>query len=695
MTAPGTRRSLRLGACVILLAACHTPPTKPAGPNLLLITVDTLRADHLGCYGYGRDTTPTLDGLAREGTRFDRAYAQRGSTWPSLASILTAQYPLTHGVRTNGQRLPAAATTLADVLTPRGWHAGAVLTNTGDQDWHGFSEKIEVPNEPQDANATAEALRWIQAFPTEPFFLWVHYVAPHDPYRPPQEFRRFDPDYTGPATGDAEYTTGAMIQQAEPSDADVAHVVSLYDGEVAWTDSLIRPVLDALSAKGVLDRTLVVATSDHGEELYDHRRYFFHNCSVYEPVLRIPVVMRQPGAIPAGEVVPDIVQSIDLAPTILELLGVPVPSTFEGRSLVPLLRGDALPAQPAFSELEDRVLTVRTPRWRYIFNPNAYLPPLVPQVALQMSHTEAWAHRNRFLLDREELYDVRKDPRETWNLALRPHEASTEMRVVLDTFQKEHGWRFGSEVEAQSRMLDGDTRHKLEKLGYAQPDVANRSSLRFDGVDDLVRIDHLVGLDGDGWTIQAWIRPEKGAQPKPNLLARRDPKGGRDTFTFRVRQDMGGVLELGLASGGQEWGTAGSSAIPFDTWTAVAASWVRATSTVRFFVNGIPEGERRAPFAPGTGDVPTWIGGDPLRGPTERPFKGWIDEVRIWDRVLPPDALVKRPLRGDEPGLLFHADMEEGEGQQAGRGTGSKGILGLTPEPDASDPTWADQVPSP
>lgn len=696
------------------LAGCGPgAPTRPAGPNVLLVTVDTLRADRLGCYGHDAAASPVTDGLAARGTLFEQAYAQRGSTWPSLASLLTGQHPVTHGVRSNGMRFApgAGGTHLAEALTAHGYTCGAVLTNALDQDWRGFAQEIGASQEPQDENAAREAVRWMGAFAKEPFFLWVHYVAPHDPYTPPAAFQRFgDPAYAGKMDGHPETTTPAMLLPGGAEEADLAQVRALYDGEVAWSDAQIQPLLDALAGRGLLERTLVVVTSDHGEELYDHNRFFFHNASVYEPVLRIPLVLSQPGAIPAGERIDDLVQSIDLAPTILDLLGLEIPASFQGRSLVERIRGGRLADLPAVSELEDRVLVVRDDRYTWVSNPSRYAPPLVPQVMLDRSNTRDWAHRNVFVIAEEELYDRRKDPLEQWNLAPRPPRGVMDrMRAAAVAFQSATGWTAGTTVAAQARAsIPPDQVRKLEALGYAAPGIdaassgaggdparprANAHSLRFDGVDDVVRVDGLPALEGEGYTLEAWVRRETGGQDRMNLLARRRPSGGADTFTFRIRADMGSVLELGLASGGREWGTAGRVAIGDARWTHVAVTCRRQMGLIRFFVDGVPEAEARSPIEPGRGDHPVWIGGDPLHGPTGRPFKGFLDEVRVWDRVLADDEIARQrghALTGAQPGLVLYADMEEAEGQAV---AGGRGVLGVSAEADASDPVFTRAIP--
>ena len=177
---------------LLLLACTPSPPSLQgtAGPNLLLITVDTLRADHLGAYGYTRNTTPEMDRLAKNGVRFTDAYTPRGLTWPALASLMTGLYPVQHGVRTNAMLMENRLTTLAEVLTGQGYKSGAILTNSFDQHWEGFSKVIPIDRDPRDGVASDQAQAWLSTAQA-PFFLWVHFVAPHDPWVTHEETKTF------------------------------------------------------------------------------------------------------------------------------------------------------------------------------------------------------------------------------------------------------------------------------------------------------------------------------------------------------------------------------------------------------------------------------------------------------------------------------------------------------------------------
>ena len=462
---------LLLLAGLLMLApppGCRRRAAPSTPPNLVLLTVDTLRADRLGCYGYSRDTSPELDRLAAEGTLFEAAYVQRGSTWPSLTSILTSQHPVTHGVRENGMQLGSGPATLAESLAGRGYATQAVLTNSYQQAWRGFETIVPAEEKPQDQVAADRAIDWLRTGAVEPFFLWVHLVAPHDPYAPPASHDRFgDPGYAGWVDGGSISTTRIMFGLDTPQPADLERLQSLYDGEVAFSDAMIARVLAALEERSFLDNSLVVATSDHGEELLDHHNYFFHHASVYESVLRVPLILWQPGVVPAGRREGAVVQSIDIAPTILELLGVPAPASFDGRSLAPLLRGETLADEPAFAELKDQILTVRTAGHRYVFNPSGAQPPRVPGMQMEFAGATGLEHLNRVPIGIEELYDLSTDPREQTDRVAGHPAALDRLRELIAGFQRDRGWTCGDEVDRQAlEGIDPETRRRLEAMGY-------------------------------------------------------------------------------------------------------------------------------------------------------------------------------------------------------------------------------------
>ena len=324
------------------------PRPQGARRNLLLVSVDTLRADHVGAYGSDLPTTPALDRLAEEGALFEHAIAAYPSTTASHASMLTGVYPSVHGVFGLYDRLPANIPTLAELLAVRGYETAAVtedgfvLAAVGFP--RGFNDYRELKTanlwdaKGQAAATFAGGLSWLQAHRGEKFFLFLHTYQVHSPYTPPPDFDLFE-SYR-------EAGRDIPITDRTPASIRCRHK---YAGEVRYLDSELRRLLDGLATLGEADRTVVVVTADHGEEFGEHGGAF-HGATLYDEVLRVPFILRAPGLVPAGVRTAVPVSLIDLVPTVLDLLGLPVPPTAQGRSLAPLLQG------ASSSALADRVL---------------------------------------------------------------------------------------------------------------------------------------------------------------------------------------------------------------------------------------------------------------------------------------------------------------------------------------------------
>ena len=436
-------------------------------PNLLLVTIDTLRADHVSAYGYERQTTPAIDRLAAEGVRFRHAIVQRAETWPSLTSILTSTYPHTHGVRSNGDVVDAPQATLAELLGAAGFTTAAFLTNmttaphpgfTHTKRW-GVEQWVESGHSGVDRQAVAAARDWMAAHAGERFFVWVHLIGPHDPYEPPPDRpRRFATGYEGDLDGSKPALMHVRTRRRSLEAAELAHIVSLYDDEVALVDENVGRLLDALDAQDLADRTLVALIGDHGEELYDHGAYFFHTWSIHGSVLRVPLVLRWPGRLPAGREVDAVVESVDLAPTLLPLLGVDAPASFEGADLAPrIARSDGDAQAAAFSELGPAIHALRTGRWHYVYNPEGYSSP--------GGRDRDSGHRGYFRMVGEQLYDLEADPREQRNLADERPELALRLRQrLLDRARPAGTPRTGE--------MAPETAAELRALGYLEDEIA-------------------------------------------------------------------------------------------------------------------------------------------------------------------------------------------------------------------------------
>jgi arylsulfatase A-like enzyme len=475
-----------------------TPPPDPEVPiprpaNLLLIVVDTLRADHLSCYGYQRRTSPRIDRFAAEGTRFVDAIVQKPKTSPSMASILTGTYPHTHGLIDCKSWLPDEALTLPEILAERGWQTAAVVSNANlsptfnfDQ---GFETHVHIDKKAGGHEATrvnAVALEWLEENHERPFFLYVHYMEPHARYSPPPPYRdRFVGDelwgeHRGlrPPIGRDRLGTIHRRDAIEGGSRDLDLYVARYDGEIASVDEQIGRLLDRLRELGLEDTTLVAFTSDHGESLTEHAVYFDHGQFAYENNLRVPLILRYPPAIPVGHVEETVVQSIDLAPTLLDLLGVPPPREIEGRSLLPLMLGGA-PARPgvAYAEagyVKGKLITaIRTREWKLIFNPRGAHPasdafhPAVLLHPLRLKTLWRAAHGGPGSWRRWELFHLPSDPDEETDLASERPEVLAELQARLE------GWLATAPAERnpvhmKKEKLPPDILEELRALGYVE-----------------------------------------------------------------------------------------------------------------------------------------------------------------------------------------------------------------------------------
>jgi arylsulfatase A-like enzyme len=386
------------------------PPAPSRPPNILLVSFDTLRADHLGCYGWdrwGRSISPAVDALAARGALFESCWAPRGQTRPSLASMLSGKYPITTGLRENRLALLEQHRSFFELLAAAGWDTGIFLANFdtgrlgGSWAFRGaataVSGKLREEQGPVsllekqwDDRVEEAALEWLAGRTADrPFAAWVHFFDIHDPYNPPGGFDLYGhseglpEELRSPGPQDGEALNAWLAQVTlgahDPTPAERERVLGLYDGTVTATDARLRRLLETLDATGLRDSTCVIFTSDHGEELGDRHGYWYHDSSVWPGTLRIPLVVAGPG-IPAGVRVPAQVQNLDLAATVLELCGLAVPADMESRSLVGLLRGTSRePTRPhAFLEFQDILYAVVGDGHQYVHNPRHAQPRKVP-----------------------------------------------------------------------------------------------------------------------------------------------------------------------------------------------------------------------------------------------------------------------------------------------------------------------------
>jgi len=352
---PRVRGADRVGAA--------QPAGNRTGPrhNVILYMIDTLRADHLGCYGYRRPTSPRIDAFGREGVIFDHAVAQSSWTRPSAASILTGHYPAAHGATTLRRGLRPEVATLAEILQGRGYRTGAFVTNVNVAPQWGFQRGFELyrylPEDEKSATVhvgadvvNTHAFEWLAAT-GEPFFLYLHVTDPHLPYAPPDPWRERLADRTVAvdSTRVDDLIAAFRERQVQPTEDEVRALAARYDGEIAFVDESFGQLLDELRRRGLYDRTAIVLIADHGEEFGDHGG-FEHGRTLYEEIVHVPFIARLPGASAAGTRVATTVQQVDVLATLLDYLAIPVPAGLAGRSLVPALAGHALAPADALAE---------------------------------------------------------------------------------------------------------------------------------------------------------------------------------------------------------------------------------------------------------------------------------------------------------------------------------------------------------
>lgn len=472
-------------ALAALLAACGGGPPRP--PNVLLVVIDTLRADKLGAYGNQRGLTPFLDSLAARGAVFEHAYAPSSWTIPSMASFFTSRYPTQHRVVTFAQRIGDDEVTIGERLQQAGWLGGGYAANPNLQARFGYAQGFADwhADAPQDGDVDGDTLRaqglaWLdRAAPHQhgtPALLYMHYMEPHTPYDPHEPFRsRFAVDEAGHVLDPQgairqmiDRATGGTVQVApdEPMElvATIAKLLGdgipltqahalplerLYDAEVAAADDQVRQLFDELGRRGLLDHAVVVVTADHGEEFFEHGRGS-HGITLYEESVRVPLIVLGPG-VPAGSRVTENVSLVDVAPTLLALLDLPPEPRFEGRSLVPTF----FAATPGRGSGPDVLLQ---------------LERTVPVKLDHRAHVRGLVRSGTKLLvgrdDGSEVYDLDADPGETHRDA---PEAAAQRDLLAGALARDEQ-RLGERAAAAAATepIDQRLQGQLRALGYLE-----------------------------------------------------------------------------------------------------------------------------------------------------------------------------------------------------------------------------------
>jgi arylsulfatase A-like enzyme len=434
----------------------YAPAAPAAGANLILLSIDTLRADHLPSYGYPHDTAPFLDSLARGGTLFESCVAAATATTPSHMTMFTSLAPSAHGATDGFKTLSGAIRTLPEWIRAQGLDTAAITEDGWVGVHQGFargfdlfvenkSPRIMAP-EGQVDRTFASARRWLELHRDRRFFLFLHTYQVHAPYAPPERYAHLFGVQDGVSVD--ERSPLHLRQRAD------------YDREIRYTDDELASLFAALEALGLAERTVLVVTSDHGEEFLEHG-LVSHGGHLYEESVRVPLVLRGPG-VPAGRRIASPVGHADLMPTVLELLDLPVPGNLAGRSLRGLFAdaGAALDPRPVFSESWGD-FQPGGPEGGRVFTP--------PSLAVRSGGRKLVRYRSPEGT-RHELYDLAADPGERTDLFESDPQAAAPLLSLLEAHAREvERARDGAEPAGGAPpSLDPDREEKLRALGYVE-----------------------------------------------------------------------------------------------------------------------------------------------------------------------------------------------------------------------------------
>jgi arylsulfatase A-like enzyme len=422
------------------------------GFNVIVLLVDTLRTDHLGCFGYERATSPNLDRFAEGAVAFAANYSQSSRTGPSVASFFTGLNVRTHGVlnpldQWDGKGVLALShTTLAEVLSDAGYRCRAIVSNPNVYAPYGFGQGFEdyrhAPIFTDAGPINTLAAEWIEEEGDRPFFLYLHYMEPHSPYAAPSVWNRHfvDPDYRGSITGEHAQLDAILAGQLKTTPADERRLVDLYDQEIVSWDREFGRLWGFLKGRGLLDNTVVIVLSDHGEEFFEHGGVL-HGYTLYEEQLRVPLLVAAPGLAPGA--VKSVTRNIDVFPTLLDLLDLPTPEFVQGRTLRALMEGGKEEDREVLSET--RIRAVRTTHVRALRARGGLkiIETLVPGGASP------------------ELFRLTVDPAEKNNLHGSDPELGSLLREVMKNLLE-----LIPEGESSTVTLDEEALEQLRGMGY-------------------------------------------------------------------------------------------------------------------------------------------------------------------------------------------------------------------------------------
>ncbi|UCH33984.1 MAG: sulfatase [Armatimonadota bacterium] len=419
----------------------------------MICCVDAARADHVGCYGYGRPTTPEIDALATEGVRFANAVTDATYTLAAVASLFTGQYPDTHGASVVRMRIPLGLTTLPEACRAAGMRTGVLSASGNVIKPHGFGDGVDDfvrvytgnPEEGRVPDLQRAWREWLAGVGDERFFMYVHIMPPHHPYEQSGQFQgTFDPDYAGTLGPTSEILFKLDAGEMRASERDLRHIVAMYDEALRYADWAVGTLVGDLRERGVLDNTILVVFSDHGEAFGEHGR-FLHSSTVYNELTHILLAARLPSrAKAAGRTVTGFAQLSDIAPTLASLAGLELPAEqVQGFDLAPEMFGGRAVRPAAFSRC------LREPKLLW---------------SAEVAGAKGIFDDTGDLI---ELYDVSEDPGEEKNVMRERRDLAQRVAAVWRAWAARQA-HLGAAGEAPTRRekLDKDTREWLRSLGY-------------------------------------------------------------------------------------------------------------------------------------------------------------------------------------------------------------------------------------
>ena len=434
----------KLGLLALLTLASCVEDERPR--LVVLVSIDTLRADHLGLYGYDRGTSPNLDRLALESTVFDQAMSTSPWTLPAHASLLTGLYPSRHGLTSHERYLESSLATLPQLFSKAGFRTAAVVNSHNLAPEFGLDRGFEqyryveerVDRREPSSEITDQAMEWVRLAGGKPLFLFLHYYDVHSDYVSLAEFEEaFLRPYEGTADGSTAQLAAFREGKALLSISDAPNLVDRYDAGILQMDEEIGRFFDFLRKERLWESTLLVLTSDHGEEFFEHGGVL-HGQTQYQEVLRVPLLIKGP-SIPAGRRVPNPVSLIDVVPTLAAQLRVAAPEELDGVDLSPLWTGKGLEDRFLFSEADHNNVE--------------------HDITRAVRYRSFKLHFNR--LSREyRLYDLARDPSEQEDIAGGEEEAFAALTGRLE------GFLAAEKIEAPMRSLSEEEIEKLRSLGY-------------------------------------------------------------------------------------------------------------------------------------------------------------------------------------------------------------------------------------